>query len=509
MLLDIESAQSPVTVYLTGIFTFFLAFLTYLSYTPSVNKKSPVFTSYTTPFIGSWGFFTEKWHFWQRATRGSRTRNFSFWLGKNHIVGLSGESARKMFLDHPNMDFVSGAKLVGHGVDFIPPIHPIYSPNVFPNGRSWFQRRLLDLQKSDQLARRLPYLRRDARTAFEKMAEDPSGVTNPSFACYQIVVSQAARVIFTNEISDDPRRLADLVHTLSQVMSTSSLHSVAVPWLPSFPYLKRKYLRYRMNSLVEPIVNRRFQKGAPREDDALQMFLDNRDRIDYIIYFMISALFISTANPGILTGSMLNIVAHHPEWQDKIYNEIKAAAAIHSKNRHAPLVDQLDSIPLEAWETSIPSLDLCFKEAIRMWVGFPMIRLNMSSDPLPIPGTNEVIPANTFVAYNCTEVHYNEELYPNPERYDPDRFREGREEFKKQNYGFVGWGQGRHPCLGTRWAKLQENINMAYALAIFKWSGCDENGNPNPDFSRNTDLNSLAPTLPQGLYCKHVPREEI
>lgn len=63
-----------------------------------------------------------------------------------------------------------------------------------------------------------------------------------------------------------------------------------------------------------------------------------------------------------------------------------------------------------------------------------------------------------------------------------------------------------------RWAKLQQNIILAYALAMFKWVGCDANGQPNPHFNRKTetDLNhEHAPSLPQGLYCKRIPREKI
>ena len=151
--------------------------------------------------------------------------------------------------------------------------------------------------------------------------------------------------------------------------------------------------------------------------------------------FLRVILFIVNANAGYLAGAMLNIMAHHVYWQDRVYGEIKAAAATYSRNKGAPLVDQLDSLPLDAWESSFPSVDLCLKEAMRMWVAFPMIRKNLTSEPIPIPRTAEVIPANGFVSYSTTDVHYNEEIYPNPMKYDPGRFLEGREEFKKQNFG--------------------------------------------------------------------------
>jgi cytochrome P450 len=130
-------------------------------------------------------------------------------------------------------------------------------------------------------------------------------------------------------------------------------------------------------------------------------------------------------------------MAIHPEWQEKIYREIKAVGEAHSHNRDAPLVEKLASIPMEVWEStsSFPSLELVLKETIRMWTSFGVTRLNTSPNPIPIPGSDEVIPGNTFVIYNSTEVNFSEELYPNPTKFDPERFREGREEFKAQSYG--------------------------------------------------------------------------
>jgi hypothetical protein len=59
-----------------------------------------------------------------------------------------------------------------------------------------------------------------------------------------------------------------------------------------------------------------------------------------------------------------------------------------------------------------------------------------------------------------------------------------------------------------RWAKIQQNINLAYPLAMYKWSGCDANGDPNPNFVNLPHaLDKIAPRLPMGRYCKYVPRE--
>lgn len=78
----------------------------------------------------------------------SKTGNFSFWLGKNHVVAVSGEAARKEFLENRHLDFVHGAPLHGSGPDIVPPVHDIFKA-ASHKGHSYFQRRVLDLQKSE------------------------------------------------------------------------------------------------------------------------------------------------------------------------------------------------------------------------------------------------------------------------------------------------------------------------------------------------------------------------
>ncbi|KAM0794057.1 cytochrome P450 [Usnea florida] len=496
------------TIHLLGWFVAALiSYLAYLSYTPKFNRKSPAFTTDTVPLIGSWGFMTRKYDFYKKSVKESKTGNFSCWLGKHHMIGLSGEANRKAFLNEQRLDFAASTEIFKLGPEFVPPVHAIYD-NSFHNGRSYFVRRLLDLQKSELLVKRLPRVTADARAAFDALAKSPSNVVNPTSMCYRLVVMQDCRILCCDEISDDPKLLKSCIDHLMTLRTAIDLQGSFLPWLPSKEGFRRRYATYSLNSLIAPIVHNRMKKGSPRKEDALQTLVDNGDSKEYILRFLPNQLFIASANAGYLVGAMLNIVAHHAYWQEKIFVEIKATALKHSKAKGAPLVDQLDSIPLDAWESSFPSIDLCYKEAVRMWIAFPMLRLNVASEPLPIPRTSEVIPPGAFVAYHTADVHYNEELYPNPTKYDPERFLEGREEFKRQNFGFVGWGAGCHPCPGMRWAKLQQTLILAYALAKFEWTGCHADGSPNHMFDRKIQIAPSTAVLPQGLYCKYTPRKE-
>lgn len=46
-----------------------------------------------------------------------------------------------------------------------------------------------------------------------------------------------------------------------------------------------------------------------------------------------------------------------------------------------------------------------------------------------------------------------EEVFPNPDQYNPERFVE--EDKQTQKYRFVGFGAGRHGCMGENFAYLQ------------------------------------------------------
>lgn len=60
-----------------------------------------------------------------------------------------------------------------------------------------------------------------------------------------------------------------------------------------------------------------------------------------------------------------------------------------------------------------------------------------------------------------------------------------------------------------RWAKLQQNIIIAYSLAMYQWKKSDENGQVVTDVvhKRPSELNSHQGTVIPSAFCKLEPRE--
>jgi cytochrome P450 len=174
----------------------------------------------------------------------------------------------------------------------------------------------------------------------------------------------------------------------------------------------------------------------------------------------------------------MSYLATSPEWLAKANDEVRSNAARYAKNPNASLLQQLDDVPIEAWEAEFPVIDMCLRDSLRLNVLGTAFRRNISGKAIPTGNGDEVIPPGAFVTYATGDIHYNPEVYTDPHKWDPARYLPERAEDKKNaTHGFLGWGSGRHPCLGMRFAKLEQNIITAYFVATFDFKLEDERGN--------------------------------
>jgi sterol 14alpha-demethylase len=84
-----------------------------------------------------------------------------------------------------------------------------------------------------------------------------------------------------------------------------------------------------------------------------------------------------------------------------------------------------------------------------------------------------------FVSPNVS--HRLSSVYTNPDKYDPDRFAAGREEDQKQPFSYLGFGGGRHGCMGEMFAYLQIKTIWSVLLRNFEMELVGKC--PEPDYS--------------------------
>ena len=97
----------PTTIFF-GILSILVFVLVQLSWRPRFPKSAPMLVRENFPILGALRFFTARWDFYRHGISQSKTGNFSFYVGNNAIVGLSGDKGRKLFFESKALGFTEG-----------------------------------------------------------------------------------------------------------------------------------------------------------------------------------------------------------------------------------------------------------------------------------------------------------------------------------------------------------------------------------------------------------------
>lgn len=79
------------------------------------------------------------------------------------------------------------------------------------------------------------------------------------------------------------------------------------------------------------------------------------------------------------------------------------------------------------------------------------------------------LPKNTFTLLMPQFTHNMHEYFPNPERFDPERFSEDRREDQGHLYAWAPFGGGAHKCIGMYFAGLEVKAILHQMLLRFRW----------------------------------------
>lgn len=179
---------------------------------------------------------------------------------------------------------------------------------------------------------------------------------------------------------------------------------------------------------------------ATTDDGAL---LSPQQIVDHMSFLMMAAHDTLTSS----LSSFVYFLAANPQWQQ----QLRAEATALGLARGEPLpYDRLDQLPLT---------EMAFKEALRLIPPVPSIPRYAVRD-CEFGGFR--IPAGARVGINPLYTHHMPEIWPEPERFDPQRFTEANSR-GRHKYAFVPYGGGAHMCLGLHFAYMQAKC-FAYHL---------------------------------------------
>ncbi|XP_033230131.1 cytochrome P450 4C1-like [Belonocnema kinseyi] len=114
-------------------------------------------------------------------------------------------------------------------------------------------------------------------------------------------------------------------------------------------------------------------------------------------------------------------------------------------------------------------LERCIKEALRLYPSVPFVARTIRQD---LQLKNFVAPAGTSVQLYIYDLHRDPSFWPNPHKFDPDRFLPDRIQ-GRHPYSYIPFSAGARNCIGQKFALMELKALIAHILHNFELEAID------------------------------------
>ncbi|XP_049831657.1 cytochrome P450 6k1-like [Schistocerca gregaria] len=149
----------------------------------------------------------------------------------------------------------------------------------------------------------------------------------------------------------------------------------------------------------------------------------------------------------------LHELALNPSLQTKLQDEIDSVFKEYGTDIN------YDSI------SKMSYLDKVVCETLRKYPPLPILNRECNKE-YRIPDSELVLEKGTAVAISVLGLQHDPKYFPDPERFDPERFSE-EEKAKRHPYVYLPFGEGPRICIGMRLGLLQVKVGLAYLLSRY------------------------------------------
>jgi cytochrome P450 len=284
---------------------------------------------------------------------------------------------------------------------------------------------------------------------------------------HRVVLRMVSRVLFGTDIETAIPVVERTIPQLSSQAIRRGLSPLSVPrhW-PTRANRRAAAASAELYGVCDDIIARRRAEGRTVEgdgggDDLLALLnraesaedgsLDAAELRDQVLIFLLAG-HETTASA---LAFALHLLALHPEAQGRVRAEIHSALG--------------DRTPTAADMQALPYLTMVFKETMRLYPPAPVIG-RRSVAATEIGGHR--IPAGADVSVVPWVIHRHPEYWPDPERFDPERFT-SEAEAARPRYTWFPFGGGPRACIGQHFAMLEAVLVLAVLLRDYELSAVD------------------------------------
>ena len=150
-------------------------------------------------------------------------------------------------------------------------------------------------------------------------------------------------------------------------------------------------------------------------------------------------------------------LASEPEIQENVYDELLRVFG----DTDEKWTYDSDSL------AQLHYLDSCIREGLRLFPPFFLLARNTGSNSYKFDGDSCQLPSHTEFLICTYSIHHNETIYPEPDKFDPDRWSPSRVHLIPKNC-WIPFGSGPRHCIGYRFAMIEMKIIIATILKQFR-----------------------------------------
>jgi len=287
----------------------------------------------------------------------------------------------------------------------------------------------------------------------------------------RLILLTSLRVICGKEVRDLPN-ISELVRNVGLYLGStaSPIKHFLINILPFKQYRDLREANNRIIKIIEETIDNRRKSNYAREQDFLQKMMElgpkiNSKTIAILVEIMLLSSILNTASTTFWT---LFFLIENPQYMDKVKKEMIETTK-NSQNNFT-----FDSI-LQA-----TLLNKCIIETVRLqapvlFTGRTVVKEQKYNDL--------VIPKNDVLCVSPYLKHREQGSYENPTQFYPEHFDNAMTETRIKNdpYAFIGFGLGRHKCLGEFYGYSQIKVII---FKLLKNYNIQFIGIPIPDLSR-------------------------
>lgn len=251
--------------------------------------------------------------------------------------------------------------------------------------------------------------------------------------------------LFNVDISPDLHSLwQSILHTLAYISPGSWVLWPGIP-RPGYQHHLKKMDEY-LYRLIQ------IRRKSILSNDLLSLLIADHDMDDDLIRDQLLTLFIAGHDTSTaLLSWTLYLIGNHAGVKDRLRREV-----ISILGPGLPTMDRIGEMHY---------LDQVIKESLRL---YPPIHIGMRRAAVDLTFQGYRIRAGTRVVYSIYLSHRQPQYWPDPWRFDPDRFTPENIR-KRPPYTYVPFGGGPRNCIGMAFAQVEAKMILARLLQQYEF----------------------------------------